>query len=59
MSRRKSSTAPARERRGGKGLLTIWCGLYRVAAYLSAGRDCVIAIFIAATSLLIQLGVLK
>lgn len=59
MSRRKSSTAPTRERRGGMGLLTIWCGLYRVVAYLSACRDCALAILIAATLLLILLGVLK
>jgi len=59
MSRRKSSTAPTRERRGGKGLLTIWCGLYRVVAYLSAYRDCVVTIFVAATLLLILLGLLK
>ena len=59
MSRPKSSAAPTRERRGGKVLLTIWCGLYRVVGYLSGCCGCAVATFLAASLLLILLGVLK
>ena len=58
MTRPKSSTAPTRERRGGKVLLTVWRRLYRFAERLDACGECAIVVFVMASFLLIVLGVL-
>ncbi len=59
MTRPKSSTAPTRERRGGKVLRTVWRRLYRFAERLDACGECAVAVCIVALSLLIVLGVLR
>jgi hypothetical protein len=59
MTRPKSSTAPTRERRGGKVLLTVWHRLYRFAESLDDCAECAIVVFLVALFLLIVLGVLK
>lgn len=59
MTARKSSTAPTRERRGGKVLLTVWRRLYRVAERLDVCGECAVAVLFVALFLLIVLGVLK
>lgn len=56
MSRPKNSTAPTRERRGGKVLRTVWRRLYRFAERLDACHECAIVVFVVALSLLIVLG---
>ncbi len=59
MTRPESSTAPTRERRGGKVLRTVWRRLYRLSERLDACHECAVVVFIVALSLLIVLGVLK
>lgn len=59
MSRPESSTAPTRERRGGKVLRTVWRRLYRFSERLDACGECAVVVFIVALFLLIVLGVLK
>ncbi len=59
MTRPKSSTAPTRERRGGKMLRTVWRRLYRFSERLDACGECAAVVFVVALSLLIVLGVLK
>lgn len=59
MTRPKRSTAPTRERRGGKVLRTVWRRLYRFAERLDACGECAVAVFFTALFLLIVLGVLK
>jgi hypothetical protein len=59
MIRPKSSTAPTRERRGGKVLRTVWRRLYRFAERLDGCGECAVAVCIVGLSLLIVLGVLR
>lgn len=59
MTRPESSTAPTRERRGGKVLRTVWRRLYRFVEHLDACGECAVAVFFGALFLLIVLGVLK
>lgn len=59
MSSPKSSTAPTRERRGGKVLLTVWRRLYRFAERMDACGECAIVVLVVALFLMIALGVLK
>lgn len=59
MSCPESSTAPARERRGGKVLHTVWRRLYRLSERLDACGECAVAVCIVALSLLIVLGALR
>lgn len=59
MIRPKSSTAPTRERRGGKVLRTVWRRLYRFSERLDACGESAVVVFIVALSLLIVLGLFK
>jgi hypothetical protein len=59
MTRPKSSTAPTRERRGGKVLRTVWRRLYRFAERLDACGECAVVVCIVALSLLIVLGMFR
>lgn len=59
MTRPKSSTAPTRERRGGKVLRTVWRRLYRFSERLDACHECTVVVFIVALCMMIVLGVLK
>lgn len=59
MTRPKSSTAPTRERRGGKVLRTVWRRLYRFSERLDACHECAVVVFIVALSLLIVLRVCR
>lgn len=59
MTRPKSSTAPARERRGGKVLCTVWRRLYRAAEACSACGELTIGVVGGALFWLIVLGVSK
>ncbi len=59
MTRPKSSTAPTRERRGGKVLRIVWRRLYRLSERLDACAECAVVVCIVVLSLLIVLGVLK
>ena len=58
MTAPKSSTAPTRERRGGKVLRTVWRRLYRFAERLDDCAECAIVVFVVALFLMIVLGVL-
>jgi hypothetical protein len=59
MTRPKSSTAPTRERRGGKVLGTVWRRLCRFAERLDACGECGIVVFVVALFLMFALGLFK
>lgn len=59
MIRPVSSTAPTRERRGGKLLLTISRRLHRFAERLNACGECAVLVLFGALFLLIVLGAFK
>ena len=55
---RPKSTAPTRERRGGKVWGTVWRRLYRFSERFYACGECTPVVFIVGLSLMIVLGVL-
>lgn len=59
MTRPESSTAPTRERRGGRVLRTVWRRLYRLSERLDACHECAAIVFFVALCMLIVLGVCR
>ncbi|MFC5582892.1 hypothetical protein [Rhodanobacter terrae] len=59
MTRPKRSTAPTRERRGGKVLRTVWRRLYRLSERLDACAECAAIVFFVALCMMIVLGVCR
>lgn len=56
MSRPESSTAPTRERRGGKVLRTVWRRLYRFSERWDACTECALVLLAVVLTLLVVLG---